>query len=89
MDLIILSGLFDLSEGVKEFIESMDVGNKVVGLDRDEQSWVSVAEDKKKLKKYDVEVSMKVEKYLVEILDEILESFIYLWEDFVVGKFLD
>lgn len=36
MDLIILSGLFDLSEGVKEFIESMDVGNKVVGLDRDE-----------------------------------------------------
>ena len=89
MDLTIPPGLSDSSEGVKESTESMDVGNNVVGLDRDEQSWVSVAEDKKKLKKHDVEVSMKAEKHLVEIPDEILESPTHLWEDFVVGKFLD
>ena len=52
-------------------------------------SWVSVAADKKALKKYEVEVSTKDGVQTVEIPDEILENSTPLWEDFVVGKFLD
>lgn len=47
-----------------------------------------MAQDKKMLKKYNVEVSTK-DEHMVEIADEILASPTPLWEDFVVGKFLD
>lgn len=52
-------------------------------------SWVRIAQDKKKLKKYDVEISNKEGVNRVEIPDEILENSTPLWDDFVVGKFLD
>lgn len=52
-------------------------------------SWVAVAADKKALKKYEVEVSTEDGVHTVEIPDEILENSTPLWEDFVVGKFLD
>ena len=52
-------------------------------------SWLSVAQDKKVLKKYDVEVSNKDGLHTVEIPDDVLNTTTPLWEDFVVGKFLD
>lgn len=52
-------------------------------------SWVSVAQDKRSLRKYDVEVANKDGLLSVEIPDEVLASSTPLWEDFVVGKFLD
>ena len=52
-------------------------------------SWVSVAQDKKVLKKYVVEVSSKDGLHTVEIPDDVLTTSTPLWEDFVVGKFLD
>lgn len=55
----------------------------------EELSWVSVAQEKKRLKKHDVEVKNKDGKQIVEIPDSILASPTPLWEDFVVGKFLD
>lgn len=36
-----------------------------------------------------MEILNKDGVYMVEISDEVLENFILLWEDFVVGKFLD
>lgn len=54
-----------------------------------EQSWVSVARDKKSLKKYDVEIVTKEGKQTIEIPDEVITDSTPLWEDFVVGKILD
>lgn len=53
------------------------------------QSWATTAKDRKCLKKYDVEVTMKEGKHMVEIPDEVIDDSTPLWEDFVVGKFLD
>ncbi|KAL0823404.1 hypothetical protein Bca101_047081 [Brassica carinata] len=52
-------------------------------------SWLSVAQDKKVLKKFEVEVSHEREVHSVEIPDDVLTTTTPLWEDFVVGRFLD
>lgn len=52
-------------------------------------SWFFVVQDKKVLKKYDVEVLNKDGLYIVEISDDVFNTTTLLWEDFVVGKFLD
>lgn len=52
-------------------------------------SWVEVAQDKKVLKKFEVEVLSKDGVHSVEIPDEILDNSTPLWDDFIVGKFLD
>lgn len=57
--------------------------------DSKEVSWVKVAQEKKVLRKYDVEILNKDGVHMVEIPDEVLENPTPLWEDFVVGKFLD
>ena len=54
-----------------------------------DSKWVDVAQDKRSLKKYDVEVKSIDGKHKVVIPDEILSDATPLWEDFVVGKFLD
>ena len=53
------------------------------------KSWVSAAKDKKNLKKYEVEISMKDGKHTVAIPKEVLVDSTPSWDDFVVGKFLD
>lgn len=70
----------DLGKVQESQIESM--GGKYV-------LWSKVAQEKKVLKKYEVEISNQDEIHTVEIPDEIIENSTPLWEDFVVGKFLD
>ncbi|WZZ71449.1 hypothetical protein YC2023_082819 [Brassica napus] len=71
--------------------EGSSVGNSdpVVGAKPIAPSWVSVAQDKRVLKKYEVEISNKDGLNSVEIPDDVLASSTPLWEDFIVGKFLD
>ena len=52
-------------------------------------SYVSAAQDKKVLRKYDVAVLEKDGSHSVTIPDDVLTSSTPLWEDFIVGKFLD
>lgn len=52
-------------------------------------SWVYVAQDKRSLRKYDVEIANTDGLLSVEITDDVLASSTPLWEDFVVRKFLD
>ena len=52
-------------------------------------SWLSVAQDKKVLKKFEVEVAHVGGVHSVEIPDDVLTTTTPLWEDFVLGKFLD
>lgn len=59
------------------------------GTEKVNQSWVSAAKDRECLKKYEVEISMKEGKHMVEIPDDVISDSTPLWEDFVVGKFLD
>lgn len=56
------------------------------GIVKESKSWVSVVEDKK-VKKYEVKVSTKDGKH--SIPEEILSDSTPLWDDFLVGKFLD
>lgn len=76
------------SQGMErsDLVQRKQVGDGVV---KDSKSWVSVAEDKKSLKKYDVKVSTKDGKHTVAIQEEILTDSTPLWDDFVVGRFLD
>ncbi|XP_009139876.1 uncharacterized protein LOC103863864 [Brassica rapa] len=74
--------------------ETLGVDAIRTGLDRaeerkKEESWVKVAEDKRSLKKHNVEVLKKDGIQTVEIPDEIIENSTPLWGDFLVGKFLD
>lgn len=70
-------------------------GGKIAMFERDlitkklDQCWVSIAQDRKSLKKYDVEIVTKEGKQTVVIPDEVISDSTPLWEDFVVGKFLD
>lgn len=52
-------------------------------------SYASVVQDKQVLKKYDLDISTSDGNRSVEIPDEILDNATPLWEDFLVGKFLD
>ncbi|KAL0644108.1 hypothetical protein Bca4012_042398 [Brassica carinata] len=71
--------------------EGSSVGNSdpVVGAKPIAPSWVSVTQDKRVLKKYEVDISNKDGLNSVEIPDDVLASSTPLWEDFIVGKFLD
>lgn len=62
---------------------------KEIDLKKGVPSWVSVAKDKKVLQKYEVEITSKEGKNKVQFPDGILSESTPLWEDFVVGKFLD
>lgn len=68
-------------------VESTVTGD--IDLKKGAQSWASKATDKRALKKYDVEIISKDGKNKVEIPDEIVSESTPLWEEFVVGKFLD
>lgn len=69
---------------------SASLGDAVgVTVEEKPKSWVLAAKDKKSLMKYEVEVSMKDGKHTVAIPNEVLVDSMPLWEDFVVGKFLD
>jgi len=67
--------------------ESRQSGVKDTG--KEDLKWVSVVQDKRSLKKYEVEVKSIDGKHKVVIPDAILSEATPLWEDFIVGKFLD
>lgn len=94
MDLAAPPGSHVSPEGVTGGKEICDEGSAVrksgnLAESKKILSWVSVAQDKKVLKKYDVAVSHKDGLHSVEIPDEVLDSSTPLWEDFIVRKFLD
>lgn len=78
---------------VNDFTEKENVeGEQVIKADpkvTKGASWIEVAKEKKILKKYKVEMLSKDGKHTVEIPDEVLENSTPLWDDFVIGKFLD
>lgn len=52
-------------------------------------SWVSVAQKKQVLKKYEFEISVSEGGKSVEVPSEIIEKANPLWEDFVIARFLE
>ena len=78
----------DVRDGSVEGSEEAK-GVMVVDLKKGNPSWVSVAQDKRSLKKYEVEITPTNGKHKVVIPEDILSDSTPLWEDFVVGKFLD
>lgn len=52
-------------------------------------SWVKIAQERKVLKKYDLEIIEGEEGKVVEIPNEVIEKVDLLWEDYLIGKFLD
>lgn len=76
-------------------VRDMEVGSgstvivKETGLKKGDQSWVAIAKDKKVLQKFDVEVTSEGGKNKVLFPEGILSDSTPLWEDFVVGKFVE
>ncbi|XP_013739516.1 uncharacterized protein LOC106442368 [Brassica napus] len=72
-------------------VEGLGVTEKPLdlGLKKGDSSWVLIAKEKRVLRKYDVEVQSKDGKCKVAIPDDIFSDSTPLWEEFVVGKFLD
>lgn len=72
-------------------IEEIEKGASTVTGNQGSQgkSWVAVAQEKKVLKKYDLEIMEKEGQKEVEIPDEVIEKVNHLWEDYLIGKFLD
>ena len=61
----------------------------MLGEKKMDQSWAAVAQDKKSLKKYDVEILEKGGKQTVKIPEEVITKSTPIWDDFLVVKFLD
>lgn len=66
-----------------EEVEKVQIEQKL------DQSWATVAKDKKSLKKYEVEIMDQGGKQTVAIPDEVITESTPLWVDFVIGNFLD
>ena len=52
-------------------------------------SWVTAAQEKKILRKYDLAITESEGQQTVEIPDEVINNANPLWEDYLIGKFLD
>lgn len=63
--------------------------DNLTGGSRNGDSWVEVTQEKKVMKKYEVTITEKEGKKNVEIPDDIIEKGNLLWEDFLIGMFLD
>ena len=50
---------------------------------------MEVAQEKKVLKRYELDITKQEGQKVVEIPDEILNNANHLWEDYLIGKFLD
>lgn len=94
MDLANPPGLLVPSEGDSGNLE-LGEGNTIEGKQdlasskKANQTWVEKAQERKSLRKYEVEVSTKEGKHRVEIPDGVISDSTPLWDDFIVGKFLD
>ncbi|XP_018462341.2 uncharacterized protein LOC108833412 [Raphanus sativus] len=73
----------------KDCEEDLQGARQSKGVNLRSEKWVSVAQERRSLKKYDVEIKSVDGKNKVVIPDDVLSDVTPLWEDFVVGKFLD
>lgn len=64
-------------------------GEKRIGSLGSKGSWVAAAQEKKVLRKYELDVTDLEGQQSVEIPDEVLIDANPLWEDYLIGKFLD
>lgn len=64
-------------------------GEKQIGLSGSKGSWVEAAQEKKVLRKYELDVTDLEGQKSVEIPDEVLIDANPLWEDYLIEKFLD
>lgn len=56
---------------------------------KEKQTWVSVAQGKQTMKKYEFDISISNGESSVEVPSEIIEKANPLWEDFVIARFLE
>lgn len=73
----------------KEVLEWREKKQEVVAGGLKAASWVDVAHEKKMLRKYNLEITELDGHSNVEIPDEVVVNANPLWEDFLIGKFLD
>lgn len=74
-------------------IEGLGKGSEKVGeiksRDSKKVSWVEVAQERKVLRKYDLQIIESKGQKSVEIPEEVIKNANPLWEDYLIGKFLD
>lgn len=68
--------------GKESEIQSRSLGSKGA-------LWVTVAQEKKVLRKYELQITESEGQKSVEIPDDVINNANLLWEDYLIGKFLD
>lgn len=74
-------------EGLGEKVKAGE--DRVESRDSKKASWVEVVQEKNVLRKYELEITDSEGRKSVEIPDEVINNVNPLWEDYLIGKFLD
>lgn len=87
--LVVTTAISKAFEDVSRGETPVTLGTAIAPLSVPGGSWVGAVQGKKILKKYEVEVSMKDGIGSVLVPEEITKDVPPLWEDFLIGKFLE
>lgn len=81
------SEVMNVSENLKETLE----GSQSIPIRSDQKpgEWVNAVQGKKVLTKYDMDIQMEDGVGSVRVPDEVFKDAAPLWEDFLIGRFLD
>lgn len=85
----VISELNSKESSVEVVTKKQGSENLSRGSENGGSSWVEIAQEKKVLKKYDLKIVELEGGKAVEIPDEVIDKADLLWEDFLIGKFLD
>lgn len=72
-----------------EDLTKHDSENLLGGSEKGGVSWVKIAKERKVLRKYDLNIVEGEGGKVIEIPDEVIEKVDLLWDDYLIGKFLD
>ncbi|KAL0671235.1 hypothetical protein Bca4012_033939 [Brassica carinata] len=93
---VLIVGVKDIEEGGDEEISELEKDKEGsipkpedLGVRGSKGDWVGAVQGQKFLKKYDVEITMKDGIGSVMVPEEITKGVPPLWEDFLIGKFLE
>ena len=79
----------DGSQGEASTSQGVTATVQNAGLGGTKGSWVGAVQGKKHLQKYEVEISMEDGVGSIKVPEEITKDVVPLWNDFLIGKFLD
>ena len=84
-----VGGFQDETQAVEGLGKGSEKFGEIKSRDSKKVSWVEVAQERKVLRRYDLQIIESEGQKSVEIPDEVIKNVNPLWEDYLIGKFLD